>query len=348
MGNSCAKGPPREADEDGEGTEKAGFRDRRLSVSQVPSEKGSPNRRLSVYNEDTEPAAEVLAEIASVAVKSVAGMEPVPGGATRKINQDRALTVYPYMGDTKHGLMGCFDGHGKQGEKASQFVIENLPKILSEQPDIQHAPAQALKKAFVEVDKALGKHMDASVSGTTAVCALMGGDTMWVANAGDSRAIVARRGPKGTLVTHDLTQDQKPDTPQEKERIERMGGRVSPAAADGTPARVWHNFRGLAMARSIGDHNAKAVGVIAEPEVTHYTITEEDAMMIMASDGVWEFLSSQDVCDIAASVEGGSHAAICDLIVLKAAERWEEEEGDYRDDITAVVVTFPWLPDGSA
>ena len=56
----------------------------------------------------------------------------------------------------------------------------------------------------------------------------------------------------------------------------------------------------------------------------------------------------QDVCDIAASVEGGSHAAICDLIVLKAAERWEEEEGDYRDDITAVVVTFPWLPDGSA
>ena len=39
-----------------------------------------------------------------------------------------------------------------------------------------------------------------------------------------------------------------------------MGGRVSPAAADGTPARVWHNFRGLAMARSIGDHNAKAVG----------------------------------------------------------------------------------------
>ena len=33
-----------------------------------------------------------------------------------------------------------------------------------------------------------------------------------------------------------------------------------------------------------------------------------------------------------------------DLIVLKAAERWEEEEGDYRDDITAVVISFPWIP----
>ena len=56
----------------------------------------------------------------------------------------------------------------------------------------------------------------------------------------------------------------------------------------------------------------------------------------------------QDVCDIAASVEGGSITAICDLIVLKAAERWEEEEGDYRDDITAVVISFPWIPGGSA
>ena len=97
MGNSCAKGPPREADEDGAGTEKAGFRDRRLSVSQVPSEKGSPNRRLSVYNEDTEPPAEVLAEISSVAVKSVAGTEPVPGGATRKINQVRACSSLSFL-----------------------------------------------------------------------------------------------------------------------------------------------------------------------------------------------------------------------------------------------------------
>lgn len=39
---------------------------------------------------------------------------------------------------------------------------------------------------------------------------------MWVANAGDSRAIIARRGPNGSLITHDLTEDQKPDTPAEK------------------------------------------------------------------------------------------------------------------------------------
>eukprot|EP00964_Phaeocystis_antarctica_P133205 scaffold97414_cov65-Phaeocystis_antarctica.AAC.2 len=93
-----------------------------------------------------------------------------------------------------------------------------------------------------------------------------------------------------------------------------MGGRVSPAAADGTPARVWHNFRGLAMARSIGDHNAKAVGVIAEPEVTHYTITKEDSMMILASDGVWEFLSSQ-VSRRRAALAAHNRAVVCCLVL---------------------------------
>lgn len=58
-------------------------------------------------------------------------------------------------------------GHGKQGEKASQFVIENLPKFLSDQPEFQDKPAEALKKAFVLVDEALGhppRHRTPSLS----------------------------------------------------------------------------------------------------------------------------------------------------------------------------------------
>jgi len=292
MGNSCAKGPP--ADEGAAGgdtpaADKAGFRDRRLSVSQVPNEK-SPARRLSVYDdsEDGEPPAQIHESVGTCSVKSVAGMEPVPGGSTRKINQDRALTIYPYLEDKTLALMGVFDGHGKIGEYTSQFVIDNLPTTLANDPDYPTDRTAAIKKAFVNVDNALGKHIDASVSGTTAVACLLQGNKALVGNCGDSRAIIARKGKKpGKLVAHDLTEDQKPDTPAERVRIERMGGRVSAAAADGTPARVWHNFRGLAMARSIGDHNAKTVGVIAEPEVTDYTFTPDDQLLIIASDGVW-------------------------------------------------------------
>ena len=170
--------------------------------------------------------------------------------------------------------MGVFDGHGKIGDHASQFVIDNLPKTLANDPDYPTDRTSALKKAFVNVDNALGKHIDASVSGTTAVTCILQGNKALVGNCGDSRAIIARNGKNGKLVAHDLTQDQKPDTPAERVRIERMGGRVSAAATDGTPARVWHNFRGLAMARSIGDHNAKTIGVIAEPEVRAATTPE--------------------------------------------------------------------------
>ena len=95
MGNSCARGPPADEGAGASGgdkptAEKANFRDRRLSVSQVPNEK-SPARRLSVYDdsEGGDPPAQVLESVATCSVKSVAGMEPVPGGSTRKINQAR-------------------------------------------------------------------------------------------------------------------------------------------------------------------------------------------------------------------------------------------------------------------
>ena len=103
----------------------------------------------------------------------------------------------------------------------------------------------------------------------------------------------------------DLTKDQNPDSPEEQARIERMGGFVSPPPEPGLSARVWLDpeFRqiGLAMGRSIGDHALKDVGVIAEPVVTTYDVTPEDDFLVLATDGVWEFLSSQQAVAIVAA-----------------------------------------------
>ena len=129
----------------------------------------------------------------------------------------------------------------------------------------------------------------------------------------------------------------------EMQRILSMGGHVTPAGANGSPSRVWHNLRGLAMARSIGDHHAATVGVIAEPEITEYDITDDDVALIIASDGVWELLSSQTVVDIVENVKSLDPNEICDQIIDQASYMWKVEEGDYRDDITVVVLTFPWL-----
>ena len=52
------------------------------------------------------------------------------------------------------------------------------------------------------------------------------------------------------------------------------------------------------MSRSMGDRVAHSVGVSAEPDVTEFTLTVNDKFMVIASDGVWEFLSNQDVAEI--------------------------------------------------
>ena len=102
------------------------------------------------------------------------------------------------------------------------------------------------------------------------------------------------------------------------------------------------------MARSIGDHNAATVGVIAEPEITEYDLHEDDYVVIVASDGVWELLSSQDVADLVFNVKSGDVQEMCDVIVDQSSYMWKVEEGDYRDDITVVVLKMPWLPEGGA
>lgn len=71
--------------------------------------------------------------------------------------------------------------------------------------------------------------------------------------------------------------------------------------------------------------------------------------MILASDGVWEFIYSQEAVDIVSGVlrEGRTVTEACQELIEQSAQRWVEEEGDYRDDITAIIIRFP-LPHQAA
>ena len=65
---------------------------------------------------------------------------------------------------------------------------------------------------------------------------------------------------------------------------------------------------------------------------------------MIASDGVWELLSSQTVADIICSVKSGDVQEMVECIVDQSSYMWKVEEGDYRDDITVVVLMLPWIP----
>lgn len=143
------------------------------------------------------------------------------------------------------------------------------------------------------------------------------------------------------------------------------------------------NSSGLAMTRSLGDSAFTAVGVTPEPEISHHQIRSRDEFFIMATDGVWSVFSSQEAVDIVDGVakrhpdqhlhasraaqdlvtagkEGAFNVVLAVTVrgvltlpccrhvwvwvVCTAARSWKADEGDYRDDITCLVIKLPCLP----
>ena len=266
-------------------------------------------------------------------------------GIHQKDNQDRGCCVYPFKSHPREALFMVLDGHGPQGDAVSEFAMRQVVVSLERSENMLEDPETTLKDAFIKTNAALMvTPIEYMTSGTTLVAVYMRETHFWIAHVGDSRVVCAVQEGDG-LVAHNACEDHKPDNPEEKARIEAWGGFVSPAPEEGMSSRVWLDedwtMIGLAMARSIGDYAVKAVGVIPEPEVQRHDVTENHKFMILASDGVWEFISSQEAVEIVASkIHLGADMA-CENLIHQATERWAEEEGDYRDDITAIVFTFP-------
>lgn len=290
----------------------------------------------------------------TVTQESVAASTTKPTMAA-KINQDRGGIAFPYGNSRKTALFAVYDGHGQGGELVSQYALHEVQRRLEGHPDFAKDLERAFRETFVAVDDSLRQEpiIEPFYAGTTAVVALLRDSQLTLANAGDSRAVLAQRTGDKEWTATDLTQDQNPNSPEEQARIENMGGFVSTPPAPGLSARVWLDSEftqiGLAMARSIGDHAIAEVGVISDPVVTTRTIQDKDDFMILASDGVWEFLSSQDAVNIVGEhLETRGATKACQALIEAAAARWHDEEGKYRDDITAIVVKLPGLWDEMA
>ena len=94
------------------------------------------------------------------------------------------------------------------------------------------------------------------------------------------------------------------------------------------------------MSRSLGDYLAHSVGVTHVPVVEHFELSPDDQILIIASDGIWEFMSNQNVANIAlAHYEAGAAEAAANAIVRRATQLWREKE-EVVDDITCVVIFF--------
>jgi len=248
----------------------------------------------------------------------------------------------------RHVLLGVLDGHGRLGHEVSRCASSRIPGHFAAQPSCLRTPGKALAAAVVASDHDVYKQLarDVEYNGSTCVIVMLdrSDKVLHCANVGDSRAVLGRQSKDtNRWETINLTTDIKPDDPNEKERIEMSGGVVSPAQIDGEPTgpqRVWEDWSltkpGLAMGRSIGDGCARRVGIISDPVMTVHKIRSDDRFLIIASDGLWDALTSEEAVEIASRHMGTPHAAPNALI--EAAR--QKQEGELEDDTTIVMAFF--------
>jgi len=284
--------------------------------------------------------------------------EDIEGNAVLKTNQDYACTARPFRTEPGTALFCVCDGHGRHGHHVSQEVLHALVfELEANAQQLIEAPALTLTSSFDAVNvhlralsaQEVGK-VNATSSGACCVVAFVRGNDLWVAGCGDCRAVLGTL-HEGSLVAVGLSTDHKVDAPAEQERIEASGGFVKPSVADEDdedyilPAKLYRDaaFRrgpGLCIARTFGDLDAAGIGVIATPTMINHSILVEDTYLVLASDGVWEFLPNESVINMVHThfLAGKRAQDACLFIIAKAAAAWREFEGAYRDDITVVVV----------
>lgn len=148
----------------------------------------------------------------------------------------------------------------------------------------------ALEKGFEMTDRHFVADAERNewVDGSTALVVAISKDEIVVANAGDARAVmVTRKGDDGVHIEA-LSTDHSPSSPSEQARIESMGGLVVYKGGVGRVMGV------LCVSRSIGDVQLRPY-VSAEPEIKVVERGDEQLFVVMATDGLWDSLSSQDV-----------------------------------------------------
>jgi len=262
-----------------------------------------------------------------------------------KVNQDSFILAPNLLQTPSIHFFGVADGHGQYGREVSSFVKVALPQKIEHEIKVNKSEIdQALTTAFLSTNQLIARNVpDPQFSGTTCCTLLLNGTKIKSANTGDSRAILVSKDGKGTP----LSTDHKPEDPEEAKRIIASGGRIAAFkdhyGEDMGPKRVWllhEDVPGLAMSRSLGDYKAQSVGVSCIPEIQNHQLNENHAYIVIASDGVWEFLSNQDVANITFPFyKDNSPEAAANALVKESYKKWKQEE-EVIDDITCVIVYF--------
>ncbi|CAL9191154.1 probable protein phosphatase 2C 38 [Musa acuminata AAA Group] len=279
--------------------------------------------------------------------------------------------------EAPHGtFVGVYDGHG--GPEASRYITQhlfpNLKKFASEQEgmsvDVIRKAYSATEEGFISLVRKqwLSKPQMASV-GSCCLTGVISGGMLYVANVGDSRAVLGRfdRGIREVTAVqmcaeHNASVESvreelcslHPDDPQIvvlKHKVWRVKGliQVSRSIGDAYLKDAEFNREPLLSKFRLPEPFQKPI-LSAEPSVVTHKLCPEDQYLIFASDGLWEHLSNQEAVDmIHNSPRNGIARRLVKAALKEAAKKREMRYSDlkkidrgirrhFHDDITVIVV----------
>jgi len=266
------------------------------------------------------------------------GMEDAHATILNLDNPDESAAAQCGSGKKgKNSFFAVYDGHG--GSTVARYSGDTVHKRLRALDLYQEGKySESMTRAFVKTDEDLRANPEYAhdTSGCTAVAAIITEDnTIYVANAGDSRSVMSIGGKVKAL-----SYDHKPVNKGENSRIVAAGGFVEFGRVNGN----------LALSRALGDFEfkqnqnlpAEQQIVTADPEIEVHTSTAEDEFLVIACDGIWDVLKSQEVVDFVRRClgDGKELHEICELMMDKCLAPDSDWGGVGCDNMTVMLVAL--------
>ncbi|XP_043926961.1 integrin-linked kinase-associated serine/threonine phosphatase 2C [Protopterus annectens] len=195
-------------------------------------------------------------------------------------------------GISQMSYFAVFDGHN--GARAAQFAAQQLhlnlcKKFPKGMTSIEKTVKKCLVEAFKQTDDEFLRQASSQKpvwkDGCTATCVLAIDGVLYIANLGDSRAVLCRYSEESQKQTAlPLSVEHNPTQYEERMRIQKAGGTVR----DGRVMGI------LEVSRSIGDGQYKRLGVISLPDVRRCQLTPSDRFILLACDGLFKVFSPEE------------------------------------------------------
>jgi serine/threonine protein phosphatase PrpC len=199
-----------------------------------------------------------------------------------------AVICMPYFPTRCQSLFAVLDGHN--GKECSERASKHWPQLFAQDlgaNEDQQSICTALHNSIITFDKQFLQQTDIYTdAGSTLVSVFYNDGVLYCANVGDSRAVLCR---KDGLALN-LSVDHKADRPDEQERMESVGGFVRRGRALGV----------LSVSRALGNNDLKQQvegAVIASPEIQTVQLEQDDEFILIACDGLYDVMSSQESVD---------------------------------------------------